>query len=92
MAQATHGSAPDIAGKGIANPFAMIESTRMLFDWMGHHHKLEAALKVSELMKKGIDDALSKPETRTPDIRGTGSQADMVGGILKGMELTHAHA
>jgi 3-isopropylmalate dehydrogenase len=30
MAQATHGSAPDIAGKGIANPYAMIESTRML--------------------------------------------------------------
>ncbi|HSL77202.1 MAG TPA: isocitrate/isopropylmalate family dehydrogenase, partial [Candidatus Limnocylindrales bacterium] len=33
MAQATHGSAPDIAGKGLANPYAMIESTRMLFDW-----------------------------------------------------------
>lgn len=33
MAQATHGSAPDIAGKNIANPFAMIESARMLLDW-----------------------------------------------------------
>src|SRR5512138_1023644 len=36
MAQATHGSAPDIAGKGIANPYAMIESTRMLLAWLGH--------------------------------------------------------
>ncbi len=36
MAQATHGSAPDIAGKGIANPYAMIESTRMLLEWLGH--------------------------------------------------------
>ena len=35
MAQATHGSAPDIAGKGIANPYAMIESTRMLIEWLG---------------------------------------------------------
>ena len=35
MAQATHGSAPDIAGKGIANPYAMIESTAMLLDWLG---------------------------------------------------------
>ena len=35
MAQATHGSAPDIAGKGIANPFAMIESARMLIEWLG---------------------------------------------------------
>jgi len=36
MAQATHGSAPDIAGRGIANPYAMIESSRMLFEWLGH--------------------------------------------------------
>ena len=92
MAQATHGSAPDIAGKGIANPYAMIESTRMLFDWMGHHHKIDAALAMSRLMKIGIDTALSDPATRTPDIRGTGSQADMVNGILKAMEKAHAHA
>lgn len=92
MAQATHGSAPDIAGKGIANPYAMIESTRMLFDWMGHHHKIDAALEMSRLMKIGIDTALADPATRTPDIRGTGSQADMVNGILKAMERAHAHA
>ena len=92
MAQATHGSAPDIAGKGIANPFAMIESTRMLFDWMGHHHKIDAALEMSRIMKAGIDAALANPATRTPDIRGTGTQADMVNGILSGMEAAHAHA
>lgn len=92
MAQATHGSAPDIAGKGIANPFAMIESTRMLFDWMGHHHKIDAALEMSRIMKAGIDQALSDPATRTPDIRGTGTQRQMIDGILKGMEHAHAHA
>jgi 3-isopropylmalate dehydrogenase len=86
MAQATHGSAPDIAGKGIANPYAMIESTRMLFDWMGHHHKIDAALGMSRIMKAGIDAALADPATRTPDIRGTGSQSDMVEGILRGMD------
>ena len=92
MAQATHGSAPDIAGKGIANPYAMIESTRMLFDWMGHNRKIGAALEMSRLMKAGIDAALADPVTRTPDIRGTGTQADMVEGILWGMEKAHAHA
>ena len=35
MAQATHGSAPDIAGKGIANPFAMITSAQMMLSWLG---------------------------------------------------------
>src|SRR3546814_16315955 len=34
MAQATHGSAPDIAGNGIANPYAMTESTPLLIDWL----------------------------------------------------------
>src|SRR5262249_19177352 len=35
MAQATHGSAPDIAGRGIANPYAMIMSGQMLLAWLG---------------------------------------------------------
>ena len=38
MAQATHGSAPDIAGRGIANPYAMIMSCKMLLAWLGAKH------------------------------------------------------
>lgn len=85
MAQATHGSAPDIAGKGIANPYAMIESTRMLFDWLGRRHDLPAAVAAADRMKRGIDAALAAPETRTPDIRGTATQRGMIDGILRGM-------
>lgn len=82
MAQATHGSAPDIAGKGIANPYAMMESTRMLFDWLGHAHDLEAAVQMSVLMKGGLETALASAATRTPDICGTGSPAAMEQAIL----------
>lgn len=82
MAQATHGSAPDIAGKGIANPYAMVESTRMLFDWLGHTHGLEAAVTISGLMKGGLAAALASARTRTPDIRGTGTPAAMEQAIL----------
>jgi 3-isopropylmalate dehydrogenase len=32
--QATHGSIPDTAGKGIANPFAMVQSARMMIEWL----------------------------------------------------------
>jgi 3-isopropylmalate dehydrogenase len=92
MAQATHGSAPDISGRGIANPYAMIESTRMLFDWLGRRREVPTAVAAAARMKAGIDRALADPATRTPDIRGTGSQADMVEGILKGMETADAHA
>ncbi len=38
MAQATHGSAPDITGRNIANPYAMIMSGQMLMGWLGRKH------------------------------------------------------
>jgi 3-isopropylmalate dehydrogenase len=82
MAQATHGSAPDIAGKGIANPFAMIESTRMMFDWLGHNRGIKQAVDMAAAMNRGIEKALADPATRTKDIRGTGGTADMTRGIL----------
>ncbi len=82
MAQATHGSAPDIAGQGIANPYAMVESTRMLLDWLGSRRGIPEANAAAELMLHGIVAAVSDPATRTPDIRGTGTQQTMVEGIL----------
>lgn len=82
MAQATHGSAPDIAGKGIANPYAMMESTRMLFDWLGHAHQLEAAIDMATYMQNGLRAALSSATTRTPDIRGTGTPQGMENAVL----------
>lgn len=88
MAQATHGSAPDIAGRGIANPYAMIESTRMLFDWLGRDRQLEKAVVLARIMKRGIDAALAEPTARTPDINGTGTQADMVAAMVQRIEMS----
>src|SRR6476619_530623 len=51
MAQATHGSAPDIAGKGIANPYAMIYSTRMLIEWLGNERKRPEAVAAAKDME-----------------------------------------
>lgn len=85
MAQATHGSAPDIAGKGIANPFAMIESTRMMIEWLGHNRKIAEALEAASLMERAIAGALSNPATRTRDINGTADTAGMTQGILAAM-------
>lgn len=83
MAQATHGSAPDIAGKGIANPYAMIESARMLIEWLGHNRGIQQAIDAAKLMETAIAKALANPATRTRDIRGQGGTADMTRGILE---------
>ncbi|NNU80162.1 isocitrate/isopropylmalate dehydrogenase family protein [Halovulum dunhuangense] len=90
MAQATHGSAPDISGKGIANPYAMIESTRMLLEHLGRAHEMPAGVKAAQILRAGIDAALADPATRTGDIKGTGNLHSMVQGILDGMERAEA--
>jgi len=90
MAQATHGSAPDIAGQGLANPYAMIESTRMMIEWLGERRGVSQAKEAAALMKRGLEAALADPASRTPDIRGTGRQQDMVDGVLRGIESSAA--
>src|SRR3954470_12558362 len=85
MAQATHGSAPDIAGKGIANPYAMVESTRMLFEWLGHSRQRPEAVAMAATMSAAITQALLDPKARTGDIKGSGTTATMTEAILRAM-------
>ena len=49
MSQATHGSAPDIAGKNIANPYALIMSGQMLFEWLGRKRNEPKATQAAKL-------------------------------------------
>jgi 3-isopropylmalate dehydrogenase len=83
MAQATHGSAPDIAGKGIANPYAMIESTRMMFEWLGHSRNVPGAVKMAQAMAAATTAALADANARTGDIRGKGNTASFTQAILR---------
>ena len=85
MAQATHGSAPDIAGKGIANPYAMMESTRMMFDWLGHSRGNAGAIRMAASMSRAITEALGDAQSRTGDIRGKGNTATMTQAVLRGL-------
>ena len=86
MAQATHGSAPDIAGTGRANPYAMIDSTRMLLDWLGRRRGIPQAVAAAESMQRAIVATLADPNARTGDIRGSGTTATMTAAIVRGVE------
>jgi len=86
MAQATHGSAPDIAGKGIANPYSMIESTRMMFDWLGHSRNVPEALAMASSMSEATTIALANPNARTGDINGKGNTATMAKAVLEALK------
>ena len=63
MFEPVHGSAPDIAGKGIANPIGQIWSAAMM---LAHFGETEAAGAI----ERGIEDVLARPEFRTPGVGG----------------------
>ena len=77
MAQATHGSAPDIAGKGIANPYAMIMSGQMLMEWLGHKHGEPRAVEAARLMEKAVEQVIREGKVLTPDLGGKASTSQM---------------
>ena len=86
MAQATHGSAPDIAGNGIANPYAMIESTRMLIEWLGHARNNDAAVRMAAAMSRATTAALADGDARTGDIRGRGNTASFTQAVVRHLD------
>ena len=71
IAQAAHGSAPDIAGKNRANPVAMVNSTAMLLDHLGAKHKDDQLKKAARLLTEKADQLLMSKSTRTPDLGGS---------------------
>lgn len=68
--QPCHGSAPDIAGKGLANPFAMIQSAGMMLDWLGRRHGMPAMIADALRLQDAVDACLAAGET-TPDLGGS---------------------
>jgi 3-isopropylmalate dehydrogenase len=70
MAQATHGSAPDIAGRNIANPYAMIVSGQMLLDWLGRKHAEPKAVEAARLMEQAVERVIRERIALTGDLGG----------------------
>ncbi len=69
MAQASHGSAPDIAGRDIANPFSLILSCALLLDWHGRRKGLPVFEAAANAIDTAVEQALATGEV-TPDVGG----------------------
>jgi len=77
MAQATHGSAPDIAGRGVANPYAMIVSGAMLLDWLGQKHADDRLHRAADLVQESMVAVFEEEGVMTPDLGGSASTSDV---------------
>lgn len=79
MFEPVHGSAPDIAGKGIANPIGQIWSGAMMLDHLGHQ---DAAAAVEDAITNVLEDSV----LRTPDIGGKATTAELGRAIAEAVE------
>ncbi len=71
-----HGSAPDIAGRGIANPIAQILSAGMMLDWLGEK-------KAAKALEASCVEVLKEGKVLTPDLRGTAKTKDVTKAVIK---------
>jgi 3-isopropylmalate dehydrogenase len=70
VAQAQHGSAPDIAGKNIANPASLIGSAAMLLAWLGERRGENKLVQAAAAIEAALDRVIASPDGRTPDMGG----------------------
>lgn len=70
MAQAQHGSAPDIAGKAIANPSSLVLSAAMLLGWWGRRESNQAFTQAAQLVEDELDALIGDSRQRTTDLGG----------------------
>jgi isocitrate/isopropylmalate dehydrogenase len=71
VAQAQHGSAPDIAGQNLANPTSLILSAAMLLDWYGQRTVSSKLIAAAGMVERAVDVVLENPRTRTRDVGGS---------------------
>ena len=83
MFQPSHGSAPDIAGQGVANPIATILSVAMMLEWLDHPQTVHGAAGI----RRAVEEVLQRPDQRTPDLGGTLTTAEMGDRVAGAIEL-----
>jgi isocitrate dehydrogenase (NAD+) len=74
--EAVHGSAPDIAGKGIANPTALVKSAVMMLEHLGEQ-------KAADKLNLGLDQVLEEAQVKTGDLGGKATTAEFTQAVIK---------
>lgn len=85
--QPCHGSAPDIAGKGVANPFAMILSGAMMLEWLGVENDIPQMVQDGVLLRKAVDHVVATGEHTTRDLGGKSGTAEAGQAVLDALKV-----
>ena len=80
--QPAHGTAPDIAGQGIANPTAMILSASMMLDWMAGKYDDEALADGARIIDAAVQDAFASQAVRPREFGGSSGTTDITQAVI----------
>ncbi len=83
--QPAHGTAPDIASQGIANPSATILSAAMMLDWLAERHGDSALADGARAIERALAAAFSSGSVRPHEFGGRSSTADIVRAVVEGL-------
>ncbi|MCD0460439.1 isocitrate/isopropylmalate dehydrogenase family protein [Roseiconus lacunae] len=86
--QPSHGSAPQLAGKNVANPLATILSAAMMLDWLGHRHDDDNAKQAAQTIEHAVMTVLKERDVRTADLGGTSSTEDVANAVADAIPVT----
>ncbi len=84
--QPCHGTAPDIAGRGLANPTAMFLSAAMMLEWLGERHSAEAATKAGQSLRQAVDAAFLNGDLLPIENGGNAGTAEITGRVRRCLE------
>jgi 3-isopropylmalate dehydrogenase len=84
--QPSHGTAPDIAGKSIANPLATILSGALMLDWLGRQHADVTAVAAGQRIEAAVERVLREGRVRTPDLGGGATTTEVGDAVAAALE------
>ena len=81
-----HGTAPDIAGKGVANPIGAVISASLMLEWLACKSGDESLAEASRKILKAVERVLELERVLTPDLGGTAKTEDVERALLEALE------
>lgn len=85
--QPCHGSAPDIAGRGAANPVAMFLSAAMMLDWLGTKKALPDLTRAGARIETAVRTVFAESDIRSADLGGTATTQEMTDAVFAALAM-----
>jgi 3-isopropylmalate dehydrogenase len=84
--QPSHGTAPQLAGRDLANPLAMILSSALMLDWLGDRHDDPTATLAGQKIEAAVAQVLLEGKTLTPDLGGSSGTKAVGEAVARALE------